>query len=98
MTRVDAASWVCLFHLVPTELTLYSRDMCSWCIEAKDYLSERGYLFKVRDVGRDRAAYEEMAQISDQTCVPVLTAGDKILVNFDTDQLEKFLSEHGIEP
>lgn len=81
-----------------TELTLYSREMCSWCIEAKDYLSEHGYRFKVLDVGRDRAAYEEMAEISDQTCVPVLAAGDEVLVNFDVDQLEKFLSEHGIKP
>lgn len=84
--------------LVATELTLYSRDMCSWCIEAKDYLSERGYRFKILDVGRDRDAYAEMAKISDQTSVPVLAAGGKVLVNFDTDQLEKFLSEHGIEP
>ena len=72
--------------------------MCSWCLDAKDYLSERGYEFTVIDVGRDRAAYEEMAKLSDQTSVPVLTAGDEVLVNFDTDQLEKFLSEHGIEP
>ena len=84
--------------IVATELTLYSRDMCSWCLDAKDYLSERGYEFTVIDVGRDRAAYEEMAKLSDQTSVPVLTAGDEVLVNFDTDQLEKFLSEHGIEP
>lgn len=83
---------------VPTELTLYSREMCSWCMDAKDYLSERGYQFTVIDVGRDREAYEEMAELSDQTYVPVLAAGDEILANFDTDQLEKFLSEHGIEP
>jgi len=25
-------------------------------------------------------------------------AGDKVLANFDTDQLEKFLSEHQINP
>ena len=84
--------------IVAPELTLYSRDMCSWCTDAKDYLSERGYQFTVIDVGRDRDAYEEMTKFSDQTSVPVLTAGDEILVNFDTDQLEKFLSEHGIEP
>ena len=84
--------------IVATELTLYSRDMCSWCLEAKDYLSERGYQFTVVDVGRDRDAYEEMAKLSDQTSVPVLAAGDDVLVNFDTDQLEKFLNEHGIEP
>lgn len=80
------------------ELTLYSRDMCSWCTEAKDYLSERGYKFTVIDVGRNHDAYEEMTRLSDQTCVPVLAAGDEVLVNFDTDQLEKFLSEHGLEP
>lgn len=72
--------------------------MCSWCMDAKDYLSERGYQFTVVDVGRDREAFEEMTKLSDQTCVPVLTAGDEVLVNFDTDQLEKFLSEHGIKP
>ena len=83
---------------VPAELTLYSREMCSWCMDAKDYLSEHGYRFTVIDVGRDRDAYEKMAELSDQTYVPVLAAGDEVLVNFDTDQLEKFLSEHGIEP
>jgi glutaredoxin 3 len=84
--------------LVTTELTLYSRDMCSWCTDAKDYLSERGYQVTVIDVGRDRDAYEEMAELSDQTYVPTLVAGDEVLANFDTDQLEKFLSDHGIEP
>jgi glutaredoxin 3 len=84
--------------LVATELTLYSRTMCSWCLDAKDYLSGRGYQFTEIDVGRDRDAYEEMAELSDQTCVPTLVVGDEVLANFDTDQLEKFLNEHGIEP
>ena len=84
--------------LVATELTLYSRAMCSWCVDAKDYLAERGYQFTVIDVGRDREAFEEMAELSAQTYVPTLVAGDEVLANFDTDQLEKFLSEHGIEP
>lgn len=83
---------------VTTDLTLYSRAMCSWCIDAKEYLSGRGYEFTEVDVGRDREAYDEMLELSDQTYVPVLAAGDEVLANFDTDQLEKFLSEHGIEP
>jgi len=83
---------------VATELTLYSRAMCSWCVDAKEYLSERGYDFTEVDVGRDREAYDEMLELSDQTYVPVLAAGDEVLANFDTNQLEKFLSDHGIEP
>jgi glutaredoxin 3 len=84
--------------MVATDITLYSRAWCSWCIDAKEYLTERGYRFTEIDVGRDREAYQDMLEMSDQTYVPTLVAGDEVLANFDTDQLEKFLSEHGIEP
>jgi glutaredoxin len=79
-------------------MKLFSREWCSWCIEAKDYLTDRGYQFTEIDVGQDRAAYEEMKELSDQTYVPTLVAGDEVLANFDTDQLEKFLRLHGIVP
>lgn len=85
------------------ELKLYSREWCSWCIDAKDYLSERGFAFTEIDVGQDRQAYEEMKEISEQTYVPTLVLNDedgeeKVLANFDTDQLEIFLREHSISP
>jgi len=82
----------------PMQLKLYSRAWCSWCIDAKDYLSEKGYQFLEIDVGRDRQAYEEMKQLSAQTYVPTFVAGDKVLANFDTEQLQKFLNEHQINP
>jgi glutaredoxin 3 len=80
------------------QLKLYSREWCSWCIDAKDYLSEHGYKFIEIDVGQDRRAYEEMKQLSEQSYVPTFVAGDKVLANFDTDQLERFLHEHEIHP
>jgi glutaredoxin len=83
---------------VPTEIKLFSREWCSWCMEAKDYLTERGYQFTEIDVGEDKAAFQEMRKLSDQTYVPTLVAGDEVLANFDTDQLEKFLREHDIVP
>jgi hypothetical protein len=39
-----------------------------------------------------------MKQLSSQTYVPTFVAGDKVLANFDTSQLEKFLTEHQINP
>jgi glutaredoxin 3 len=81
-----------------SELKLYSREWCSWCIDAKDYLDERGYKYVEIDVGRDREAYEEMKELSDQTYVPTFVAGEKVLANFDTDQLERFLTENQIAP
>jgi len=80
------------------ELKLYSREWCSWCIDAKDYLSEKGYRFLEIDVGKDRKAYEEMKELSAQTYVPTFVAGDMVLANFDTGQLERFLNEHQINP
>jgi len=80
------------------QLKLYSREWCSWCIDAKDFLARRGYKFVEIDVGKDRQAYVEMTELSDQTYVPTFVAGDKVLANFDTDQLEKFLNEHQINP
>jgi hypothetical protein len=39
-----------------------------------------------------------MKEISDQSYVPTLVAGEEVLANFDVEQLEKFLDEHRIEP
>ena len=79
-------------------LKLYSREWCSWCIDAKEFLESRGYKFVEIDVGEDRQAYQEMQQLSEQTYVPTFVAGDHVLANFDTDQLEKFLADHQIRP
>ncbi len=79
-------------------MKLYSREWCSWCIDAKDYLKERGYQFTEIDVGQDREAYQKMTELSDQTYVPTLVAGDEVLANFDTDRLETFLRDHRIVP
>jgi len=98
LAPVDAEKRVGFILMVRTEITLYSRAWCSWCIDAKEYLTERGYQFTEIDVGRDREAYDEMRELSDQTYVPTLVAGDEVLANFDTDQLEAFLNKHGIEP
>jgi glutaredoxin len=87
-----------VYFALPMELKLYSREWCSWCIDAKDYLSEKGYRFQEIDVGKDREAYEHMKQLSAQTYVPTFVAGDKVLANFDTDQLQRFLTKHQIDP
>lgn len=67
-------------------------------MDAKDYLTEHGYSFVEVDVGEDRQAYQEMKELSDQTYVPTFVAGDKVLANFDTDQLQDFLRENEIKP
>src|SRR2546428_13191750 len=80
------------------ELKLYSREWCSWCIDAKEYLEAHGYKFIEIDVGEDRQAYEEMKELSEQTYVPTFVAGDHVSAQFATHPFGKNLREQPIKP
>jgi len=75
------------------QVKLYSRPLCGWCADAKEYLLAHGIPFEEIDVGQKPEAYEEMKRLSGQYCVPTLLVDGHVLANFDTDQLEKFLAK-----
>jgi len=79
----------------PREIILYSRPLCGWCQDAKAWLEERGWEFETRNVGADREARQRAIELSGQTLVPVIEVDDHVLGDFDVDQLEAFLREHG---
>ena len=76
-----------------TDVRLYTRDFCGWCVDAKEYLRDRGIAFQEINVGRDRAANEEMVKLSGQRYVPTIVIDGHVLANFDTRQLEAFLAK-----
>ena len=79
----------------PGQITLYSRAMCSWCDDAKGWLKERGWKYRVIDVGQDQEARLKAVTLSGQKCVPVIEVDGLVLGDFDTTQLEVFLKQHG---
>ena len=72
------------------KIRLFVKPFCGWCHEAKDWLEERGLAYEELDVVSDRAAYQEMKEISAQTRAPVIEVDGEVLADFDTDQLEAF--------
>ena len=60
---------------------------------AEAVLKQHGIDYERVDVRTDRAAYEELRQISGQTRVPTLVAGDRVLADFGPEELEQFLKE-----
>ena len=74
----------------PKRVRLFVKPFCGWCHEAVDWLQERGVAFEELDVTRDRAAREEMLELSGQTLAPVIEVDGAVLADFDTDQLEVF--------
>ncbi len=76
-------------------VTLYSRPLCGWCLEAKEYLRQHQIDFVEVDIGRDPAAAEEMVKLSGQRYVPTIVVDGQVLANFDVAQLEEFLKKIG---
>lgn len=80
-------------------MILYVKHGCPWCIDASNWLRQRGYSFKEIDVLSDREAYARMRAISGQSLAPTLETDDgEVLPDFDTKQLERFLTERHILP
>ncbi len=79
----------------PKAITLYSRAMCGWCIDAKEWLDAMGWKYTLRDTGDDSAARKKAIELSGQSLVPVIEVDGQVLGDFDTSQLEEFLKENG---
>lgn len=75
------------------QITLYSRSLCGWCIDAKEYLRANKLAYKEVDVGANPAAYEEMKRLSGQTYVPTIVINGQVLADFDVEQLKQFLAK-----
>ncbi len=80
-------------------MKIYVKPWCPWCVDALAWLDQRGYSYESIDVLTDRDAFARMKEISGQSLTPTLETPDgQILPDFDTGQLEKFLTTHSIAP
>ena len=74
----------------PRHIRLFVKPYCGWCVEAKDWLDERGIQYEELDVITDGAARKEMHELTGQTLAPCIDVDGEILADFDTGQLAKF--------
>ncbi|HMJ64302.1 MAG TPA: glutaredoxin domain-containing protein [Candidatus Binatia bacterium] len=81
----------------PEKIRLFIKPYCGWCHEAIQWLDRRGIQYEVLDVIADATARKEMHQLSGQTLAPTIDVDGEILADFDTDQLEGFWRELGLE-
>ncbi|MGC1479150.1 MAG: glutaredoxin domain-containing protein [Chthoniobacterales bacterium] len=80
-------------------MKIYAKMWCPWCKDAFAWLDARGFDYEKVDVQTDRAAHDRLLAISGQSLTPTLETDEgKVLADFDTRQLEKFLTEHKIAP
>ncbi len=69
--------------------------MCSWCDDAKAWLDTHGWVYDICNVGVNMVAQKKAVALSGQAYVPVIEVDGLVLGDFDTLQLEAFLTKHG---
>jgi glutaredoxin 3 len=71
---------------------IYTTPSCGYCQQAKSYLRELGVPFQEIDVSRDRAAADEMVNLTGQMGVPVIVIDGQTVVGFDRARIRELLS------
>jgi glutaredoxin 3 len=79
-------------------LKVYIKPGCPWCVDAIAYLKKDGFTFEEIDVYADPAMYQEMKDLSGQSCAPTLTYGELLLADFGVDEMQVFFNKHNIAP
>ena len=74
------------------DVKIYTTPTCGYCHQAKKFLDELGVNYTEDDVSRDRAAAEEMAQLTGQMGVPVIVVDGQVLIGFNRARLEQLLA------
>ena len=73
-------------------VTVYTTSTCPWCVRAKDFLRQKGVPFQEKNLEYDAIAAQELRRRTGQMGVPVITAGDEVIIGFDRPKLEKLAS------
>lgn len=81
----------------PKTVRLFVKPFCGWCAEAEDWLRRHGVGYETLNVTTNSAAREEMRALTGQTLAPSIDVDGHVLGDFDTDQLEEFLTRHGYD-
>jgi len=74
------------------KITVYSTDTCHYCKMAKQYLTDKGVKYEVKNVGVDQEAQDYMINISGQMGVPVIEFDKEVIIGFDRARLEQLLN------
>lgn len=77
-------------------VTVFSTSRCPWCVKAKEHLTEIGVDFRAVNIEEDKEGAREIVEKTRQMAVPVTKIGERYIVGYDPDTIDKVLREEGI--
>lgn len=73
-------------------IRLFIKPGCPWCDEAIDWLDSNDITYTTLDVTADRAARDEMHDLTGQSKAPSIDVDGHILADFGAEELEDWWS------
>ncbi len=67
----------------PPPITLYSTEVCPYCVMAKNFLKSKGLTWSEVRIDTDPAAREKMVALTRRTSVPQIFIGDVHVGGYD---------------
>ncbi|MFA5629629.1 MAG: Uxx-star family glutaredoxin-like (seleno)protein [Dehalococcoidales bacterium] len=74
------------------DVIVYSTPTCPYCVRAKEYLTQKGVVYKDINVAVDRAGAQEMVDKSGQMGVPVIVIDGEVVVGFNRPEMDRLLA------
>jgi len=71
---------------------VYSVPTCSWCQKTKAYLKSKGISYVDINVEQDLEGRKQLLSLSKQGSVPVVDINGKIILGFDRQKIDEYLS------
>ncbi|MFB6208246.1 MAG: glutaredoxin family protein [Candidatus Nanohaloarchaea archaeon] len=75
------------------EIKVFSTPTCPYCTKVKEWLDEEGYDYEEFNVAENKEKAKEMIQRTGQRGVPQTFVGDKEIIGFPPDKIEKAIEE-----
>jgi glutaredoxin 3 len=70
---------------------VYSTPTCPWCRRTKQFLENNGIKYQDLNVADDKAAREEMINVTHQMSVPTIMIDNEMVVGFKEAELKEKL-------
>ena len=74
------------------DIRIFSQPSCPACNEAKEYLKGKGIPYTDYNILEDDKALNEMLNVHKVRVTPLIIIGDRKLIGFDVEELEKAIS------
>ena len=75
------------------KVKIYTTPTCPWCKKTKEFFKKKKISYTEYNVADDEKARNRMIEKSGQMGVPVVEVGDKIIVGFNPEAIEKELKK-----